>query len=90
MEDEAIISASNQQPVNPGPKAKPAAGRERTLEKTSWLSGSSAKFDALADLESSLEGSSKKPFNQFEGKKTNYSDNIYSTNLDMSKVSREQ
>ena len=29
-------------------------------------------------------------FNQFEGKKTNYSDEIYSTKLDLKNVSKEQ
>lgn len=86
QEDEAIISASNQTTSAPQQASKP--GRERALEKTSWLSSSSANLGALNDLESAF--GDHKPFNQFEGKRTNYSDNIYSTSLNMNKVTKEQ
>jgi len=59
----------------------------RTLEKTTWVSGGPATN--LANLDSLEDGDNHQPYNQFAGKKTNYSDNIYSTTLDMSKVSKD-
>ena len=62
------------------------------MQKTSWLPSSSATgktLDSLDDLESS-GGANSRPFDQFQGKKTNYSDDIYSTHIDMTQVSREQ
>ena len=47
----------------------------------------------MEELESTLRAGGKsanEPFNQFEGKKTSYRDEIYSTTIDMTKVSKEQ
>ena len=43
-------------------------------------------MDSLNDLGSKQS----QPFDQFKGKKTSYTDDIYTTKLDMSKVTKEQ
>jgi len=56
QEDEAIISASNQvQATQPKPSVLPRRGAERTLEKTSWVSGPATTN--LANLDSLDDGS---------------------------------
>lgn len=86
-EDEAIISASNSTSQQPAAASNSSRrGAERTLQKTSWISNdTSAAIGTLEELTDSMHGG----FNQFEGKKTDYSDELYTTKLNMDKVSRE-
>ena len=89
MQDEAIISTSSQ--ASTAKPQQPKVGGRRSLEKTSWLQDSNAGGGgktALEELEDSLENN--QPFDQFKGKTTNYSDDIYSTKIDMSNVTAEQ
>jgi|Transcript_19309 PAB1-binding protein PBP1 len=92
QEDEAIISTSNAVPKQQNAAAATSArgqrrGAERALEKTSWLSGaSSAALNTLEELDSSMPTQ----FNQFAGKKTDYSDEHYSTPLNLAAVSKEK
>lgn len=92
QEDEAIISASNSVVQSQSQQQQQKQGRggnERALQKPSWMSqgAEASKIAALEELDSANDS---KPFNQFEGKKTNYSDDIYSTKLDYSNVSEEK
>ena len=65
------------------PAKKQPVGGKRALEKTSWLGGSAA-LEELEDDNSSV------PFDQFKGKTTNYTDDIYSTSIDHSRVTNDQ
>ena len=90
LEDEAIMSLSNVAQPRAGASEQnsmPRRPQERELQKTTWVMGDAkgACLDTLDDF----GGSASQPFDQFAGKKTNYSDNIYSTQLDMSQVSEE-
>ena len=73
MVDSAIITSS--QP----PKQ---IGGERQLQKASWISKTPQVAESLEDF----GNSNKKVFNQFEGKKSTYNEDMYTSTLDTTKI----
>lgn len=88
--DEAIISTSNttiSMQSQPADNENKGERRERALQKTSWLpKNESGKLETLDELGGSVSGE----FNQFAGKKTDYTDDHYSTPLNMAAISKEK
>ena len=70
------------------PNVTKSKGGERTLEKTSWVSGNAAMKNP--NLNQSLTDMDKDgTFDQFKGKNTDYDFDLYSTKIDHNQVSEE-
>lgn len=96
QEDEAIISTSNnistpRQHAAGGGNGKVNSNRDRALVKTSLVADANIdNINTTLEDDSTLAGRSGRPYDQFQGKSTTYNDDIYSTKIDMTKVSKEQ
>ena len=63
-------------------------GGERTLEKTSWVSGDTAMKNPSLN-QTLTEMDKDGAYDQFKGKSTDYDFNMYSTTIDHNQVSEE-
>ena len=60
---------------------QPLSSRNQDLKKTSWTKGGKSVGPQMESLDESDDG---RKYNQFEGRKSTYHENLYTTKLDES------
>ena len=92
-QDDAILSISGSAPAQrkeweADAKVKRDQGGRRELRKADWINDSNVKGTNANLMLNDLDD--KKAFNQFEGRRTTYNEDMYNVGYDMSKLSKEQ